>query len=48
MTDTPPPDTKTALHAIALFEAVKGVAAIAASISIVSLMHDDEVKWPTP
>ena len=36
-----PQNTNTALHAIALFEAVKGVAAIAASIGLVSLAHHD-------
>lgn len=33
------PNNRTALHAIALFEAVKGVAAIAASVGFVSLAH---------
>lgn len=33
------PNKRTALHAIALFEAIKGVAAIAASVGLVSLAH---------
>lgn len=33
------PNNRTALHAIALFEAVKGVAAIAASVGFVGLAH---------
>lgn len=41
MNATEPPDTKTALHAIALFEAVKGGAAIAASLGLLSLAHHD-------
>jgi uncharacterized membrane protein (DUF2068 family) len=41
MTDAAPPATKTALHAIALFEAVKGVAAITASFGLLSLAHHD-------
>jgi uncharacterized membrane protein (DUF2068 family) len=41
MSATGTPDKTTVLHAIALFEAVKGVAAITASIGLVSLMHHD-------
>ena len=41
MTDTPPLDTKTTLHAIALFEGVKGLAAIMASVGLLSLAHQD-------
>jgi uncharacterized membrane protein (DUF2068 family) len=41
MTDTSLPETKTALHAIALFEAVKGLAAIMASLGLLSLAHHD-------
>lgn len=37
----PTPTQKTALHAIALFEAVKGLAAIAASLGLLSLAHHD-------
>jgi hypothetical protein len=35
------PQTNMALHAISLFEAVKGVAAIAASVGVLSLAHHD-------
>jgi uncharacterized membrane protein (DUF2068 family) len=35
------PQTKVALHAIALFEAVKGVAAIAASVGVLSFAQHD-------
>ena len=41
MTAPSKPVKKTALHAIAMFEAVKGVAAIAASLGLVSLAHHD-------
>lgn len=41
MTAMPPPTRKTALHAIALFEAVKGFAAIAASVGLLGLAHHD-------
>jgi uncharacterized membrane protein (DUF2068 family) len=41
MTDTAPHATRTALHAIALFEAVKGFAAITASLGLLSLAHHD-------
>ena len=37
----PLPTRHTALHAIALFEAVKGLAAIAASLGLLSLAHHD-------
>lgn len=36
-----PPLNSNALHAIALFEAVKGVAAISASVGVLSLAHHD-------
>jgi hypothetical protein len=35
-----PPESKV-LHAIALFEGVKGIAAISASIGLLSLTHHD-------
>lgn len=39
---TPHPDARRrALHAIALFEAIKGVAALLASIGVLSLLHRD-------
>jgi uncharacterized membrane protein (DUF2068 family) len=41
MTATGTPDKTNALHAIALFEAVKGVAAITASIGLLSFAHHD-------
>jgi uncharacterized membrane protein (DUF2068 family) len=41
MTAPSTPAKSSALHAIALFEAVKGVAAIAASMGLVSLAHHD-------
>ena len=41
MNPTPAPGKKTALHAIALFEAVKGFAALAASLGLLSLAHRD-------
>lgn len=41
MTNTVATTTKTALHAIALFEAVKGIAAITASLGLLSLAHRD-------
>jgi uncharacterized membrane protein (DUF2068 family) len=41
MTSELPPAKRTALHAIALFEAVKGFAAIAASLGLLSLAHHD-------
>lgn len=41
MSPTPAPVKRTALHAIALFEAVKGCAAIAASLGLLSLAHHD-------
>ena len=41
MTVTSTPAKSPALHAIALFEAVKGVAAIAASLGLLSLAHHD-------
>jgi uncharacterized membrane protein (DUF2068 family) len=42
MTPTAQPVTQTrALHAIALFEAVKGMAAIVASLGLLSLAHHD-------
>lgn len=37
----PPAVKNNALHAIALFEALKGVAAIAASLGLLSLVHHD-------
>jgi uncharacterized membrane protein (DUF2068 family) len=40
MTATHNPD-KTTLHAIALFEAVKGIAAILASLGLLSIAHHD-------
>ena len=39
--DTSLPHRRTALHAIALFEAVKGLAAIAASLGLLSLARHD-------
>jgi uncharacterized membrane protein (DUF2068 family) len=42
MIPSPPPAYRTnALHAIALFEALKGLAAIAASLGLLSLVHHD-------
>jgi len=41
MTVPSTPAKSSALHAIALFEAAKGVAAIAASLGLVSLAHHD-------
>jgi uncharacterized membrane protein (DUF2068 family) len=35
------PQKNTALHAIALFEGIKGIAAIAASLGLLSLAHHD-------
>lgn len=40
-TSQPPPIQRRALHAIALFEALKGVAAIMASVGLLSLAHHD-------
>lgn len=37
----PPTYRRKALHAIALFEALKGLAAIAASVGLLSLVHHD-------
>ena len=42
MTEPPqPPNQSKALHAIALFEGVKGLAAITASLGLLSLAHHD-------
>ena len=42
MTERPqPPNQSKALHAIALFEGVKGIAAITASFGLLSLSHHD-------
>ena len=42
MTERPqPPNQSKALHAIALFEGVKGIVAIAASFGLLSLAHHD-------
>jgi uncharacterized membrane protein (DUF2068 family) len=41
MTDTSPSDNKSALHAIALFEGIKGGAALTASLGLLSLAHHD-------
>jgi uncharacterized membrane protein (DUF2068 family) len=42
MIPSPPPAYRTnTLHAIALFEALKGLAAIAASLGLLSLVHHD-------
>ena len=41
MTNSRLPNANKALHAIALFEGLKGIAAIAASIGLLSLAHHD-------
>jgi len=41
MTNSRIPNTNTALHAIAFFEGLKGIAAITASIGLLSLAHHD-------
>ena len=41
MMTAPPSETKAALRAIAAFEAIKGIAALAAALGLVSLAHRD-------